>query len=147
MTEGLKQQKNTAPGIAPGQQCQLHTKWWSNGGSNSRPPACKAGALPTELLPRVMVGVGGLEPPTSILSGSRSNQLSYTPKTPALQCQNDACQAFERTPKLPRKEVIQPHLPVRLPCYDFVPVATPALGRCLPEGLAHGLQALATPMT
>ena len=22
----------------------------------------------------------------------------------------------------PRKEVIQPHLPVRLPCYDFVPV-------------------------
>src|SRR3954447_20825436 len=32
----------------------------------------------------------------------------------------------------PRKEVIQPHLPVRLPCYDFVPVAAPALGRCLP---------------
>ena len=32
--------------------------------------------------------------------------------------------------RLPRKEVIQPHLPVRLPCYDFVPVAAPALGRC-----------------
>src|SRR5689334_24103288 len=31
---------------------------------------------------------------------------------------------------IPRKEVIQPHLPVRLPCYDFVPVAGPALGRC-----------------
>jgi hypothetical protein len=31
---------------------------------------------------------------------------------------------------LPRKEVIQPHLPVRLPCYDFVPVTGPALGRC-----------------
>src|SRR5947209_1394040 len=28
---------------------------------------------------------------------------------------------------LPRKEVIQPHLPVQLPCYDFVPVASPAL--------------------
>ena len=26
---------------------------------------------------------------------------------------------------LPRKEVIQPHLPVRLPCYDFVPIANP----------------------
>src|SRR5215212_9685917 len=25
-----------------------------------------------------------------------------------------------------RKEVIQPHLPVRLPCYDFVPIADPA---------------------
>ena len=29
---------------------------------------------------------------------------------------------------LPRKEVIQPHLPVRLPCYDFVPVISPTLG-------------------
>ncbi len=24
-----------------------------------------------------------------------------------------------------RKEVIQPHLPVRLPCYDFTPIAGP----------------------
>jgi hypothetical protein len=31
---------------------------------------------------------------------------------------------------LPRKEVIQPHLPVRLPCYDFTPVINPALGGC-----------------
>ena len=30
-----------------------------------------------------------------------------------------------------RKEVIQPHLPVRLPCYDFVPVTSPTLGVCL----------------
>ena len=29
---------------------------------------------------------------------------------------------------LPRKEVIQAHLPVHLPCYDFVPVTDPALG-------------------
>ena len=27
--------------------------------------------------------------------------------------------------KLLRKEVIQPHLPVRLPCYDLVPIASP----------------------
>src|SRR5215472_12618744 len=26
--------------------------WWSQTGSNRRPPACKAGALPTELWPR-----------------------------------------------------------------------------------------------
>jgi hypothetical protein len=26
------------------------------------------------------------------------------------------------TPGIPRKEVIQPHLPIRLPCYDFTPV-------------------------
>jgi hypothetical protein len=29
------------------------------------------------------------------------------------------------THMLLRKEVIQPHLPVRLPCYDFVPIASP----------------------
>jgi hypothetical protein len=27
--------------------------WWSQTGSNRRPPACKAGALPTELWPRI----------------------------------------------------------------------------------------------
>ena len=31
--------------------------------------------------------------------------------------------------KLLRKEVIQPHLPVRLPCYDFVPIASPTFNR------------------
>ena len=30
-----------------------------------------------------------------------------------------------------RKEVIQPQLPLRLPCYDFVPVTGPTLGGCL----------------
>ena len=29
---------------------------------------------------------------------------------------------------LHRKEVIQPHLPIRLPCYDFTPVAYPTFG-------------------
>jgi len=43
--------------------------------------------------------------------------------------------------------VIQPHLPVQLPCYDFVPVTSPTLGGCLPCGLAHRLQVLPAPMT
>jgi hypothetical protein len=43
---------------------------------------------------------------------------------------------------LPRKEVIQPQLPLRLPCYDFVPITRPTLDGCLPEGLAHRLQVL-----
>ena len=30
-----------------------------------------------------------------------------------------------------RKEVIQPHLPVRLPCYDFTPITDPTLDTCL----------------
>ena len=31
-------------------------------------------------------------------------------------------------PFLLRKEVIQPHLPIRLPCYDFTPIANPTFG-------------------
>ena len=34
---------------------------------------------------------------------------------------------------LPRKEVIHPHLPVRIPCYDLTPIISPTLGR----GKAH----------
>ena len=30
-----------------------------------------------------------------------------------------------------RKEVIQPHLPIRLPCYDFTPITNPTLGSVL----------------
>ena len=76
-------------------------KWWSQTGSNRRPEACKATALPTELWPRlepnpasqaspdsagspasIMVGLGRFELPTSRLSSARSNQLSYRPGAP-----------------------------------------------------------------
>ena len=42
-------------------------------------------------------------------------------------------EAFMRNPFL-RKEVIQPHLPIRLPCYDFTPVIRPAFGSSLLKG-------------
>jgi hypothetical protein len=73
-----------------------HAAWWRRTGSNRRPQACKASALPTELRPlkanpgqdvlhpkpgnRSVVGRAGLEPATSRLSSARSNQLSYQPK-------------------------------------------------------------------
>jgi hypothetical protein len=40
---------------------------------------------------------------------------------------------------LPRKEVIHPHLPVRIPCYDLTPIISPTLGRG-----KHRRQVLAT---
>ena len=33
--------------------------------------------------------------------------------------------------KFLRKEVIQPQVPLRLPCYDFTPVANPTVVGCL----------------
>ena len=35
---------------------------------------------------------------------------------------------FSKEVILPRKEVIQPHLPVRLPCYDFTPLTLHTFG-------------------
>ena len=38
---------------------------------------------------------------------------------------------LERPSRLLRKEVIQPQVPLRLPCYDFTPVADPTVVGCL----------------
>ena len=43
---------------------------------------------------------------------------------------------------IPRKEVIQPQLPLRLPCYDFTPITDPTFDGSLPCGLGHRLRVL-----
>ena len=84
-----------ADGAGPDQQDGRHRK---SGPSSSRQPPLVGGTLP---LPRrrttipasraqsttsakrrkfLIVGLGGIEPPTSPLSGVRSNRLSYSPK-------------------------------------------------------------------
>ena len=90
--------------------------WWRWGGSNSWPPACKAGALPAELHPHLFSLVKVLH---SILK--------------IKQCSDDSCWPELSTLVLVllRKEVIQPHLPIRLPCYDFTPVINPTFGGVL----------------
>jgi hypothetical protein len=86
---------------------------------------------------------------------SRSGE-GATGGTPRLVSQNSAVQARASAPapgpvdvsgrpqamrpadglirdELPRKEVIQPHLPVRLPCYDFTPITSPTFDGSLPR--------------
>ena len=46
-------------------------------------------------------------------------------------------------PELPRKEVIQPHLPVRLPCYDFTPITDPTLDAYLSQGVSPAASGVA----
>ena len=85
-----------------------------------------------------MVGLVGIEPTTPALSTQCSNQLSYRPKPVAILLSN--AEINRRQPskqpisvdvqfrlRFSRKEVIQPHLPIRLPCYDFTPVTNPAV--------------------
>ena len=114
--------------------------WWRQSDSNRRLPACKAGALPAELCPRKgLVGLTGIEPVTSSLSGTRSNQLSYKPVAGfgrETEHSGVACVMFQLRPTrglLLRKEVIQPLVPQRLPCYDFIPITTHTLGRQTPD--------------
>ena len=45
-----------------------------------------------------------------------------------------------------RKEVIQPQVPLRLPCYDFTPVTSRTLGSCVRCRFARSLPVQPTPM-
>ena len=61
-------------------------------------------------------------------------------------CVRNNTSSFDRIPGisqelLPRKEVIQPHLPVRLPCYDFAPVTNLTLNSSFPKVRALSLGA------
>ena len=55
----------------------------------------------------------------------------------ALAVHSRVCGLSETPPTVSlRKEVIQPQVLLRLPCYDFTPIMNHTLGRCLPCGLA-----------
>jgi hypothetical protein len=77
------------------------------------------------------VEVWGFEPQAYSLQSYRSSQLSYTPGIN--QIQNNTKQKNREgnegfVTELFRKEVIQPHFPVRLPCYDFTPLTRHTFG-------------------
>src|SRR5699024_5986016 len=115
-------------------------------------------AAPTVALAKV--GLAGVEPATSRLSGVRSNQPELQapnyagqlggwqrlgPRRYSLRGMMGRCSARARSPCqqniqtitrrisakiLVKREVIQPHLPVRLPCYDLAPVTRLTLTTC-----------------
>jgi hypothetical protein len=76
-----------------------------------------------------------VSPPTSNPGPTAGPRGSWTATSPS------------RPQTLLRKEVIQPHLPVRLPCYDFVPIASPTFDGSPPCGLGHRLRVLPTFVT
>ena len=98
------------------------------------------------------MGLDGLEPSTSRLSSVRSNQLSYRPdrREEVILSKLNKVSCVQVSVRLSvcflRKEVIQPQVLLRLPCYDFTPIADPTLGGFLPYGLDHQLWVLPTLM-
>ncbi len=54
-------------------------KWWALRDLNPRPPACKAGALPTELSVHPLVGARGFEPPTPGSQNQCANRTALRP--------------------------------------------------------------------
>ena len=130
--------------------CLPARRWWRRTESNCRPPACKAGALPAELRPHFYRFAALWAIPPSRDEPSKLNSLCRhphgLPESAALSaalhnprlltntcsvrlgCWNNSLDCHSC---LHRKEVIQPHLPIRLPCYDFTPVANPTFGSAL----------------
>src|ERR1700738_2330090 len=74
-----------------------------------------------------MVGLVGFEPTTPALSRRCSNQLSYRPLACLLTANSGGRFTALFKPWSSRKGVIQPPLPIRLPCYDFTPVMNPTV--------------------
>ena len=100
----------------------------------------------------------GIEPYDRTLTRVRCSHLSYSPLEGLFFLQRSFQIPENRTTKVPqvhfrvlrshpssdlfdrsvmichgllRKEVIQPHLPIRLPCYDLTPIIEPAFDSCL----------------
>jgi hypothetical protein len=53
LSSACSNQLSYEPAIGTGRVLIEKVDWWSRTVSNRRPPACKAGALPTELRPRL----------------------------------------------------------------------------------------------
>ena len=102
--------------------------------------------------------IWGFEPQTLGLQSRCSSQLSYIPwqnkngegkkhqaacGTYTIPFRGDPLTAFSLSL---RKEVIQPHLPVRLPCYDFTLLTKRTFDGASPRGLDYRLRVPPTRM-
>ena len=67
--------------------------------------------------------VRGCDPGDRVLRGLPPGDIHRTGSCPLFELKFVSLRI-----NLPRKEVIQPHLPVRLPCYDFTPLTLHTFG-------------------
>ena len=72
--------------------------------------------------------VRGCDPGDRVLRGYILADIYRTGSCPLFELKFVSLRTY-----LPRKEVIQPHLPVRLPCYDFTPLTLHTFDASAPE--------------
>ena len=75
--------------------------------------------------------VRGCDPGDRVLRGLILADIYRTGSCPLFELKFVSLEKY-----LPRKEVIQPHLPVRLPCYDFTPLTLHTFGASPLDGWA-----------
>ena len=74
--------------------------------------------------------VRGCDPGDRVLRGLILADIYRTGSCPLFELKYVSLRTY-----LPRKEVIQPHLPVRLPCYDFTPLTLHTFDASAPRGV------------
>ena len=80
-------------------------------------------ALPSLSYRYAALKVRGCDPGDRVLRGLILADIYRTGSCPLFELKFVSLRMY-----LPRKEVIQPHLPVRLPCYDFTPLTLHTFG-------------------
>ena len=83
--------------------------------------------------------VRGCDPGDRVLRGLPPGDIHRTGSCPPFELKFVSLRTY-----LPRKEVIQPHLPVRLPCYDFTPLTLHTFGASPLERLGRRLRVQTT---
>ena len=102
-------------------------------------PISVPGRRPPPEIPRSTPGCPGvLEETPSICAGRIASGLTWSSRRVVSTHRWAGRLTYGDCQVLLRKEVIQPHLPVRLPCYDFTPIANPTFDGSLHKGWATG---------
>ena len=96
-----------------------------------REPRCPCAGLFSDLCPLPLIWKGCVDGGPG---RSRCRRPATEPRSQTAVCPLMLCPLSSAL----RKEVIQPQVPLRLPCYDFTPVADLTVDGCLPDPKIQG---------
>ena len=98
------------------------------GHQNWRPAFCSRCAAKTELCVTVFFLWALVSFDPKVFTAYPTDDQLIHPRDLAVDLFNRASNKFECDESLLRKEVIQPQVPLRLPCYDFIPITIHTFG-------------------